>query len=469
MPNSLLRLVICFFIALQPLSVCFAQAYKEATGFNQLAAEIGGSLEDGTGIRVGLVETISGSAYLPDAASPHFSGKTITDGTGTNSGANSHASTVGTRFFSNTTSYAPGITDITGYEANDWVDNVLGFTGGVAPETQNFSVMNHSYIGNPSDADAVEKSRRFDFVADRDNVSMIVAVNNAVEGGVNNQPKLFMQTYNSITVGLTGGDHSYGSTTLNGSGRQKPDIVAPEGTTFANSYTSFSTPQVASAAALLRHKGANMGGGNAIQNEVTKAVLMAGATKDEFAGWSNTSTQPLDAQFGAGELNVYNSYKILDGGEFDGSLTQPAANVDSLGWDYADSITTGQQLFYNLDFTSAQTDASILLTWNAEVSDAVGDLDYDTLTLANLDLKFYDSSMSFMGSLVGESISTIDNVEHLYFENLAAGQYTIAVENVSGATDFALGWRFTAVPEPSSSFLLVFLMSTTFMRQRKLR
>lgn len=442
-------------------STSFAQAYKESTGFNQLAAEVGGSLEDGAGIRVGLVETISGSAYLPDGSSSHFSGKTITDGTGTNSGANSHATTVGTRYFSNTNSFTPGITDITGYEADAWVDNVLDFVGGNAPQTQNFSVMNHSYIGNPSIADAVEMSRRLDLVADRDNVSMIIAENNAGAGGSNTQPRLFTQTYNSIVVGRTDGNHSFGTTTLNGVGRQKPDIVAPDGA------TSFATPQVASAAALLRHKGTNMGGGNAIQNEVTKAVLMAGATKDEFPSWSNSSSQPLDAQFGAGELNIYNSYKILDAGEFNGSLTQPVTNVDSMGWDYADSITSGQQLFYNFDFTNAQTDASILLTWNAEISDAVGDLDYDTLTLANLDLKFYDSSLSFMGSLVGESMSTIDNVEHLYFENLAAGQYTIAVENVTGATDFALGWRFTAVPEPSALFLSAFWMYLPFRRNRK--
>ncbi len=31
--------------------------------------------------------------------------------------------------------------------------------------------------------------------------------------------------------------------------------------------------------------------------------------------------EALDETFGAGQLNVYNSYKILEGGEFDGNLT----------------------------------------------------------------------------------------------------------------------------------------------------
>ena len=58
---------------------------------------------------------------------------------------------------------------------------------------------------------------------------------------------------------------------------------------------------------------------------------MAGATKQEFANWTDpatteptpnpwnrTPTQPLDDMFGAGELNVYNSYLIQLGGQHAG-------------------------------------------------------------------------------------------------------------------------------------------------------
>ena len=67
-------------------------------------------------------------------------------------------------------------------------------------------------------------------------------------------------------------------------------------------------------------------GTDGARSEVIKAMLMAGATKGEFANWidpttglvnpwNRTQTRPLDDVFGAGELNVYNSYLIGIGGK----------------------------------------------------------------------------------------------------------------------------------------------------------
>ncbi len=462
------------------LSICIsfagdslAQTIKDQIGFTALDAEVG-SLENGAGLIVGQVEAPSGTAYLPDLSSIEFAGKTITDGSGSNVGINSHAQSVAIRQFGSSTSISPGVTSITGYEANHWINSVLGFDVDpvavgeqkAAPLAQSFSVMNHSYIGNGLlAADAVEINRRIDLVAERDNVTMVVAANN---GAANPNPQLFSHSYNTITVGLTDGGHSHGSTTINGAGRIKPDIVAPHGTMPNNSFTSFSTPVVSSAATLLRHKGVNMGGGNAIQNEVTKAVLLAGATKDEFPGWSNTSTQPLDSTFGAGELNIYNSYYILDAGEFDGGATEGATlDVTARGWDYEASLADSASAFYNFEVTSPAADASIILTWNVDVSDSGGVLDYDTLELANLDLRLYDSSSTFMGSLIGESISMVDNVEHLFLQGLTTGDYTIAVSSTSGSTDYALAWQFTAVPEPSSLASCLLGVAVLVLRRRR--
>lgn len=448
------------------LGLTVAQTPQEQVGYTQLLAELGAGLETGAGIRVGQAEAPSGAAYLPDTTSAAFTGKTFTDGTGTNVGINSHANSVAVRQYGNSLSLSPGVTDITGYDANDWIGRVLGFDAGVAPLAQNFSTMNHSYIGNGlSVSDAVEINRRMDFLVNRDNITMAVGANNGAGGA---SPQLFAQSYNTITVGLTDGGHSTGSTTLNGAGRLKPEIVAPHGTAPDNSFTSFSTPLVASAATLLRSKGASMGGGNAIQNEVTKAVLLAGATKDEFPGWSNSATQPLDATFGAGELNIYNSYHILDGGEFDGSGTEAGTlDVATRGWDYAASIADGSSLFYNFQITSPTAETSILLTWNADISDSGGDLDYDTLDLANLDLLLFDSSSTFMGSLVGQSVSTVDNVEHLYFPDLAFGDYTIAVQSTSGSAAYAVAWQVSAVPEPGSLALVLLGCPLLWVRRRR--
>ena len=137
------------FLLLLSSQTLHAQAYKDATGFTQLQSEIGAGLEDGAGILVGQVEgpAVAG-AYLPDAANSQFSGKTFIDGTGTNTGAMGHATTVGLFFYGNTSSFTPGVTSVTGYDADDWLNNVTGIATAVAPRTQNFSVMNHSYILN---------------------------------------------------------------------------------------------------------------------------------------------------------------------------------------------------------------------------------------------------------------------------------------------------------------------------------
>jgi hypothetical protein len=78
-------------------------------------------------------------------------------------------------------------------------------------------------------------------------------------------------------------------------------------------------------------------------------------------------------------------------------------------------------------------------------------------SLADLDLKVF-----FKGSLYAESISVIDNFEHLHIPLLSAGSlndYLIRVQHFSGgATDYGLSWWVgSAVPEPASAVLLVIM------------
>jgi hypothetical protein len=114
-------------------------------------------------------------------------------------------------------------------------------------------------------------------------------------------------------------------------------------------------------------------------------------------------------------------------------------------------------LFYNFEVAEGSTasDFSILLAWNAKITDTNGDPNIFSPTepvVQNLNLQLYDSSASFMGSLLDQSISTVDNVEHIYVDSLAAGTYTL---KVSGAAnwDYGLAWRMTtAFDEPNADF-----------------
>ena len=72
-----------------------------------------------------------------------------------------------------------------------------------------------------------------------------------------------------------------------------------------------------------------------------------------------------------------------------------------------------------------------------------------------------------MGSLVAASLSTVDNVEHLYLQGLTTGNYTIAVNSTSGASDYALAWQITAVPEPNSLAILALAASLVSLRRKR--
>ncbi len=441
-------------------SVTLGQAYKDAVGYNDLLAEKGGALEDGSGLRVLQPEAPVGGNYMPNVSDSQFTGKTIVNGTpGGSTGSSGHATNVGRSFYGNTNSMTPGITEITGYDANDYLGRVLNFNTGGDPLAQNFDVGNHSYIATGlTDADQTNLLQRFDYVINRDNTLMFVGANN---GSGNSQPDLMAPSYNAVTVGRTDGNHSRGATSGYGTPRIKPDIVAPAAT------TSGATPIVASAGALLRDAGS---GSNAAENEVVKALLFAGATKEEFPDWDRTVSRPIDDVFGFGELNILNSYHILEGGEFDGSTSAPSSNSGLFGWDFANFNGT-DDLFYDFEITDGlmAAELSAALVWNIEVIDNNPDANvFDASTsLANLDLELFDSTGSFLGSLVDSSLSTDYNLEHIYLTDLAAGTYTFRISG-DAAADFGFAWRITTIPEPAGSVVLL-IGALALIRRRPAR
>ena len=445
-----------------PACLASAQAWKPLIGYTELMAEKGASLEDGTGIVVMQAEAPDGSGnYMPNTADSQFSGKMFIEGSGA-SGSLSHATTVGRNFFGNTNSMTPGITNITGYNANDYLGNILGINSGNDPvATTAFDVGNHSYVGRASAsftaALAEDILERFDYVINRDNTVMVVGSDN---GSASATPRVLAPSYNAITVRRSDGQHSQSLTPNYGNPRYAVHLVVPSA-----GATSFSTPVVSSAAALLREAGA---GTNFIQNEVIRSTLFAGATKDEFAAWDRTSTRPMDEVFGFGELNILNSYHVFEGGEFNGSTSDPSSNIDLLGWDYGNFDGINDQ-YYDFSIDPNQTGVvSAVLSWNMEITDTdFGPGFSASRNLADLNLDLYDSTGSFMGSLVDSSNGSDYNNEHIYAMDLAAGDYTFRVSGNS-ATDFGFSWLITtAVPEPSGLSMLVLAAIGICARRRR--
>src|SRR5208337_4955634 len=60
-----------------------------------------------------------------------------------------------------------------------------------------------------------------------------------------------------------------------------------------------------------------------------RAILMAGADKNPLPSWSRTPTQPLDPQYGVGQLNFDWAYQILTAGP---QTASSSGLVGSNGW-----------------------------------------------------------------------------------------------------------------------------------------
>jgi len=101
---------------------------------------------------------------------------------------------------------------------------------------------------------------------------------------------------------------------------------------------------------------------------------------------------------------------------------------------------------------------SAALTWNRIVTDGrPGELwGNPQATLADLNLELWSATSFGLDAPLDSSESTVDNVEHIFYENLTAGQYALRMPEVASGTDFALAWFSTEpVPEPTSLVLLL--------------
>jgi hypothetical protein len=431
--------------------------YLDDIGYTALVAELQAAsiaVPDGTGVTVTQTEASTGTstsggvtyyAYLANSAL--FSGVTITNASAAAYPAaiSSHANAVGGYLYGDA-SMASGITSVTAYAvidaASDWLGSgFLDVSSGIshtAPKVESNDVLNASWVGSlGSDANDKIVLNRLDYSIQHDDYVAVV--------GTNNGPtprELLDGAYNVISVGLTNGGHAEGTSTVNPS-VSFPHLVVPLGV------TSYATPVVSSAAALLIQtaRGSSTTSANGTKSEAIKAILLAGTTKSEFSSWTRSDTSPLDATYGAGELNVQNSDDILTAGE-----QTAGGTVAATGWDF-NSISRNATVSYSFDL-SAASDVSIALTWNAIYSGS----NYNSLSLAlaNLDLTLYSVGGGGVLSLVQQSISS-GNIEDIWATDLNVGSYVIKVtygSNYSGSlssAEYALAWQssLTAVPESS--------------------
>ncbi len=358
-----------------------------------------------------------------------------------------HANAVAGFFFGMAGGVATNVAHVHSLDADYFYDTFIKVS---SPPNPNARVVNQSFIfGALSVPTQQAVDSAYDNAAALHDTLFVSGIGN---GGPVYAPST---CYNGIGVGAYGGATSTGPTPDNG--RCKPDITAPA------EVTSFSTPQVAGAAALLLQAGLRGDGGsdtnNAADSRTLKALLLNGAVKP--ANWTHGTASPLDARYGAGVLNVFNSYMQLAGGKHPaieqtsvtpGGLHPPGsatAEIASLrGWDYVTipstkTADTIKHYYFNLTnaLVNGPFTATATLAWNRQNGQS---------DINDLNLFLYDANTD---ALIAQSVSSVDNVEHLYIESLAPGRYDLQVLKRGGGTrgippritdseDYALAWEF---------------------------
>lgn len=419
---------------------------------------------NGSGIRVGQSEAPENGDFNwevdpADVAEPNgfityytngLSSSTFPNAINGNSG---HADNVGQMFYDPNTGVATNILHVDDPAAEYYFNTIIA-NSQTLPTGITDAVVNESFSFG-----ALDVSSQQTVDSDYDNYSVqfkTLFVSAACNFSINPTVCAPGTAYNCVSVGVYQGDSSHGPTIDNG--RCKPDLVAetPTGTW---TETSFSTPLVAGAAAILIQAGRRGDGGsgsvtNAATSAITvKALLINGAVKP--ADWSNVPPQPLNTNYGAGVMNVFNSYEQLAGGRhgynYATNISLNAAHPPLVtsaavpvlnGWDYNTNTSsatndTVNHYFFNVtnSFTNAMFTLTSTLVWNRH---------QNKTAINNLALYLYNAANN---NLVASSTSVVDNVQHVFIPKLAQGRYDLQVWKAGGANivttneTYALAWE----------------------------
>lgn len=350
---------------------------------------------------------------------------TFPNSVGTESG---HADTVGQIFYGNGSGgAASGVSHVDNYEVNQFVNGVI--TASTPPNIA-AKVVNQSFVADgvyPTLDQAYD-----DYIAEYNKI--------IVSAAGSGPPESPSTSYNGISVGTSDGNPTVGPTP---DGRSKPDISAPGGD------TSFTAPRVSAAAAILVQAGQSGYGGpgtgaGATDARTVKALLLNGA--DKPAGWTHTATTPLDPRYGAGVVDVNNSFQELSAGRDTavvrtlsalGShlpLRSSASSSPNLsGWDFNTITSNAQSDGVNHYQFQVKGSASTVYSLTATLA---WERHQGQSGINNLDLYLYNDDTH---SVVDQSVSGVDNVEHLFTMNLAPGHYEVEVVKAGGTPGTTAG------------------------------
>lgn len=279
----------------------------------------------------------------------------------------------------------------------------------------------------------------------------------------------------TLTLAYYGGPTGGNNPTLTGSPNGPASL--PSSYSFGLAGTSFSSPIVAGGAALL--DSASYGTPALAANpqsrdaRVVKAVLLNSA--DKIPGWDNGQTphpngnggvltsQSLDYDSGAGAMNLtraYSQYVTAGTQDVPGTPSGLQGFVAPVGWDFGVVDESADNIYVINQVLPAGMLMNVTLDWFRDRIFDVGQLSIDEIAQADLDLAVRDA---LTGDVISESISGVNNVEHLSFILPRTSLYALQVTFFGTIFDFTgsytreqygLAWSVSAVPEPATPAIL---------------
>ena len=154
-----------------------------------------------------------------------------------------------------------------------------------------------------------------------------------------------------------------------------------------------------------------------------------------------------------GVVHFEASHAILRSGK---SSTDQA--MKNYGWDFT-ALPRGGRSRYRFSLTQPMDQVSVMLVWHRRIDGrVVEDLFSDQehwLALsrkADFDLRLVREGEKGETPVVAQSVSKIDNVEHVYLQELSPGDYQLEVsrqDSLDEDWDYAIAWRMA--PRPGSA------------------
>ncbi len=397
------------------------------------------------------------------------------------------------------------------FNTDFWIVNGAGFALDPGQGRSGSDILNFSlgYSGGARDGNTY-LSRMADYISFARNVPVVVSAGNS--GGSNDPvPRGPGDAFNVFSAAATDSTYdrivnfsNFGPTS---DGRNMPNLAAP-GTSVAaanHNYTpingqpltvnvngtSFAAPNITGI--LTTQIGFGRTNGLSTDPLVLRATSINSSEKirDRFnstwapASSSNvggvfTVTSPLNSSAGAGQIDGQQLVSQYTPGEFGPTSAQGV--LPQIAWD-ENAIASGDFIDYSLGQLVAGTTLTATLAWERHVGWADGAFgfanglvdssdDFSVLNrLSNLDLQIFRNS-----TLIAQSISAVDTLEHLWLTNIIGGDYTLRIlrstlaslnglNPVQGNEPFALAWASTQVPEPMA-LATVFGMTMVLLRRR---